>query len=175
LFLSDFYFIFLLSYQEQNENFNEKDKVRVVVRIRPINDYERGNGDNEIISCDRASLIVEGKTQSRKFLFDSVFDPNSTQDEMFNYCGIKRLVNMAIDGYICTCFAYGQTGSGKTYTMVGPSGTVSGLLASSCARINNSVLTRKINLDFILNCDFFLLSTISKPKPYSLYTHLVYR
>lgn len=67
---------------------------------------------------------VEGKSQSRKFFFDSVFDPNTSQDEMFNYCGIKRLINMAIDGFVCTCFAYGQTGSGKTYTMVGPAGAV---------------------------------------------------
>lgn len=85
------------SFQEGNE-FGEKDKVRVVVRIRPINDYERVAGDNEIISCDRTSLIVEGKQQSRKFFFDSVFDPNSSQDEMFNYCGVKRLINLAIDG-----------------------------------------------------------------------------
>ena len=42
---------------------------------------------------------VEGKTQSRKFSFDTVFDPNSVQDEVFNYSGIKRLINMAIDGY----------------------------------------------------------------------------
>ena len=85
------------SFHEGNE-FGEKDKVRVVVRIRPINDYERVAGDHEIISCDRTSLIVEGKQQSRKFFFDSVFDPNSTQDEMFNYCGVKRLINLAIDG-----------------------------------------------------------------------------
>jgi hypothetical protein len=43
---------------------------------------------------------VEGKTQSRKFSFDTVFDPNSVQDEVFNYSGIKRLINMAIDGFL---------------------------------------------------------------------------
>ena len=43
---------------------------------------------------------VEGKTQSRKFSFDTVFDPNSVQDEVFNYSGIKRLINMAIDGFV---------------------------------------------------------------------------
>ncbi|CAF0777512.1 unnamed protein product [Brachionus calyciflorus] len=110
------------NYQESNDQFGEKDKVRVVVRIRPISDQETVHGDSEIISCDRTSLIVEGKTQNRKFFFDSVFDPNTNQDEMFNYCGVKRLINMAIDGFVCTCFAYGQTGSGKTYTMVGPAG-----------------------------------------------------
>ncbi|RNA28201.1 kinesin KIF12 [Brachionus plicatilis] len=110
------------NYQDSNNQFGEKDKVRVVVRIRPTSDQEQANGDQEIVSCDRASLIVEGKTQSRKFFFDSVFDPNSNQDEVFNYSGIKRLIDMAIDGFVCTCFAYGQTGSGKTYTMVGPAG-----------------------------------------------------
>ena len=86
------------SYQELNDQFGEKDRIRVVVRIRPLNDIERSNGDGEIMSCDRTSLIVEGKQQSRKFMFDTVYDPNSTQDEVFNYSGIKRLINMAIDG-----------------------------------------------------------------------------
>ena len=81
-----------------SDTFGEKDRVRVVVRIRPINESEKSNGNNEIISCDRTSLIVDGKTQSRKFSFNTVFDPNSVQEEMFNYSGIKRLINMAIDG-----------------------------------------------------------------------------
>ena len=101
----------------------QKDKIRVVVRIRPISENEAGTGEQEIISCDQSSLIVEGK-QARKFFFDTVFDPTTNQEEVFNYSGIKRLINSAIDGYISTCFAYGQTGSGKTYTMVGPSGAV---------------------------------------------------
>ena len=115
-------FIKFYSYQEPNEAFSEKDRVRVIVRIRPINEFEKSHGDNEIISCDRTSLIVntfvqilarlkclniiyncvlqqvDGKTQSRKFTFNTVFDPNSIQEEMFNYSGIKRLINMAIDG-----------------------------------------------------------------------------
>jgi hypothetical protein len=40
---------------------------------------------------------VEGKT-ARKFFFDTVFDPTSAQEEVFNYSGIKRLINSAIDG-----------------------------------------------------------------------------
>jgi hypothetical protein len=45
-------------------------------------------------------LIVEGKSHHRKFLFDAVFDPNASQEDVFEISGIKRLVNMAIDGYI---------------------------------------------------------------------------
>lgn len=134
------------NHQDQGEKFNEKDKIKVVVRIRPINEIERQNGENEIISCDRTSLIVEGKQQARKFLFDSVFDPNSTQEEMFNFSGIKRLINMAIDGYICTCFAYGQTGSGKTYTMVGPSGTY--VMNSQDRFLHFGLIPRSINYLF---------------------------
>lgn len=54
----DFYFILFLSYQDSNNHFGEKDKVRVVVRIRPTSDQEQASGDQEIVSCDRSSLIV---------------------------------------------------------------------------------------------------------------------
>jgi hypothetical protein len=91
---------FRYSYQALSDEFGEKDRVRVIVRIRPINEHEKQQASQEIISCDRSSLIVEGKSQSRKFQFNTVFDPNSIQEEMFNYSGIKRLINMAIDGYI---------------------------------------------------------------------------
>ena len=102
----------------------EKDRIRVIVRVRPTNTLEQQNGEREIVSSNQNSLVVEGKSHNRKFLFDAVFDPNSTQEDVFEISGIKRLVNMAIDGYVCTCFAYGQTGSGKTYTMAGPPGGV---------------------------------------------------
>ncbi len=37
---------------------------------------------------------------NRRFTFDSVFDEKSTQEEVFRYSGIKRLVEMAIEGNI---------------------------------------------------------------------------
>jgi hypothetical protein len=42
---------------------------------------------------------VEGQ-HSRRFTFDSVYDEGSTQEEVFRYSGIKRLVDLAIEGYI---------------------------------------------------------------------------
>ncbi|KAK9881584.1 hypothetical protein WA026_016455 [Henosepilachna vigintioctopunctata] len=35
---------------------------------------------------------------------------------------MKRLIEMSVEGYRCTCFCYGQTGSGKTHTLTGPPG-----------------------------------------------------
>jgi len=54
---------------------------------------------------------------SKPFTFDSVFDSDSTQDEVFADC--RELVQSAVDGYNVTIFAYGQTGAGKTFTMYG--------------------------------------------------------
>ncbi|CAM2704157.1 unnamed protein product [Rotaria socialis] len=101
----------------------EKDRVRVIVRVRPLNSRETEKSDRSILFCEgENSITVEGAKHSRRFTFDSAFDVTSTQEEVFHYSGIKRLVDMAIDGYISTCFAYGQTGSGKTHTMIGPGG-----------------------------------------------------
>ncbi|CAM2708055.1 unnamed protein product [Rotaria socialis] len=103
----------------------EKDRIRVIVRVRPLNDRELENpkDPSTVLRCEgENSIIAEGGQHNRRFTFDSVFDEASTQEEVFQYSGIKRLVDLAIEGYVATCFAYGQTGSGKTHTMVGPGG-----------------------------------------------------
>mmetsp|Transcript_58309 Transcript_58309/g.103585 ORF Transcript_58309/g.103585 Transcript_58309/m.103585 type:complete len:738 (+) Transcript_58309:42-2255(+) len=51
------------------------------------------------------------------FRFHSVFDGESTQEEVFRSC--QDLVHDAVEGINATIFAYGQTGAGKTHTMVG--------------------------------------------------------
>ena len=45
--------------------------------------------------------------------------PTTTQQQFFNGCGIKGLLDSALSGYAATAFAYGQTGSGKTFTISG--------------------------------------------------------
>ena len=35
----------------------------------------------------------------RPFTFDAAFDEDSSQEEVFEYSGIKYLVDMAIEGY----------------------------------------------------------------------------
>ncbi|KAL2094598.1 hypothetical protein ACEWY4_009317 [Coilia grayii] len=49
-----------------------------------------------------------------------IFTPECSQQEIFESTGMRKLINMAIEGYTCTVFAFGQTGSGKTYTITGP-------------------------------------------------------
>ncbi len=49
-----------------------------------------------------------------------MFEPGASQDDVLQYSGIKRIIEMAIEGFSCTAFCYGQTGSGKTHTLTGP-------------------------------------------------------
>ena len=44
---------------------------------------------------------------------------DTSQQQVFEKCGVNELIDSALEGYATTIFAYGQTGSGKTYTMMG--------------------------------------------------------
>ena len=61
--------------------------------------------------------ITDNFNKTKKVSFDHVFDEFSAQDEVFEYSGVKKLVDSAISGYSATIMAYGQTSSGKTYTI----------------------------------------------------------
>ena len=52
---------------------------------------------------------MEGAQHNRRFTFDSVFDERSTQEEVFHYSGIKRLVDMAIEGYVNLKYIFRNT------------------------------------------------------------------
>ncbi|KAK4484776.1 hypothetical protein RD792_007370 [Penstemon davidsonii] len=82
--------------------------VKVVVRIRPAN--------GTVIRKISEDTISIGE---RNYRFDSVFDSNSTQGDVYELVGAP-LVKDALSGYNTSLVAYGQTGSGKSYTMWGP-------------------------------------------------------
>ena len=59
------------------------------------------------------------------FTYNVVFEPEAIQDDIIEHSGVKRLLDMALDGFSSTVFCYGQTGSGKTHTLTGPPHLVS--------------------------------------------------
>ncbi|XP_054901243.1 kinesin-like protein KIF18A isoform X2 [Poeciliopsis prolifica] len=114
--------------------------VKVVVRVRPTNDSEkRENCRNVVQVVDNHMLIFDPKEEDMscfgsqrvrnrnvnkrankdlKFVFDHVFDENSTQLDIFENT-TKAILDGVMNGFNCTVFAYGATGAGKTHTMLG--------------------------------------------------------
>jgi kinesin family member 5 len=54
-----------------------------------------------------------------KYSFDRVFDPDSTQKDIYDEA-IVPIIESVLEGFNGTVLAYGQTSSGKTHTMQGP-------------------------------------------------------
>jgi len=111
-----------------------KEKVKVGVRIRPLNSREKalvtsGSGSSGLIlhvpDGSSTQLLLSATSANnngnrKPFTFDHVFDTSATQAEIFLPLG-DDLLSSAFDGYNACLFAYGQTGSGKSYTMLGSS------------------------------------------------------
>jgi kinesin family protein C2/C3 len=106
-----------------NELMDLKGNIRVYCRVRPVLNHEVKSGQGNVVVefpeegevCLRQSLIA--RDQEDLFEFDQVFNPESTQEQVFQQ--VEPLTQSALDGHSVCIFAYGQTGSGKTYTMDG--------------------------------------------------------
>ncbi|NWU97640.1 KI18A protein, partial [Upupa epops] len=114
--------------------------VRVIVRVRPESQKEKDGNFNKIVHVvDQHMLVFDPKEEEvsffhgkrvthrdlnkrqkkdLKFVFDAVFDENSSQLEVFEHT-TKSVIDGFLNGYNCTVLAYGATGAGKTYTMLG--------------------------------------------------------
>ncbi|GBO99153.1 Kinesin-like protein KIF12 [Eumeta japonica] len=112
-----------------SEPSTPEDNINVVVRVRPLNEKEKRDrhgsilqfpGNGQIIIESHESAKSRNRENVRVFTYNVVFEPGATQEDILNYSGIKRIIEMAIEGFSCTAFCYGQTGSGKTHTLTGP-------------------------------------------------------
>uniref|UniRef100_A0A1Y1K0W6 Kinesin motor domain-containing protein n=1 Tax=Photinus pyralis TaxID=7054 RepID=A0A1Y1K0W6_PHOPY len=104
-----------------------EDNINVVVRVRPLNHKEVKARDISVIQFPgNGQILVEhlpnggSAHKSKLFSYNVVFEPAATQEDVLQFSGIKRLIEMAVEGFRCTAFCYGQTGSGKTHTLTGP-------------------------------------------------------
>nr|CAI5819200.1 unnamed protein product [Callosobruchus analis] len=108
----------------------DEDNINVVVRVRPLSDKEIKAGDDMVVQFPgNGQVMVDaipggpgGGQKARLFSYNVVFEPAATQEDVLQFSGMKRLIEMAVEGFRCTCFCYGQTGSGKTHTLTGPPG-----------------------------------------------------
>ncbi|XP_037952588.1 kinesin-like protein KIF12, partial [Teleopsis dalmanni] len=114
-----------------SEPSTPEDNINVVVRVRPLNEKEKrdrhgmilqfpGNGQIIIETQDGNNKRSHNRENLHVYTYNVVFEPGATQEDVLDYSGIKRIIEMAIEGFSCTAFCYGQTGSGKTHTLTGP-------------------------------------------------------
>lgn len=89
-----------------NKLLEIQGNIRVICRIRPINDIERRSGEDvdvtEIINEDE--FYVQRDSQMKtKFEYDRVFGQQSTQSEVFE--AVQPLCVSVLDGYNVCIFA----------------------------------------------------------------------
>lgn len=56
----------------------------------------------------------------KKYIFDRVFGPNTSQLEVYNGV-VPPMITKVLQGYSCFVFAYGPAKTGKSYTLLGNS------------------------------------------------------
>ncbi|CAG5116214.1 unnamed protein product, partial [Candidula unifasciata] len=104
---------------------SKSECVKVVVRCRPMNEKEIADGHQRVVEMNVKRGLIEVRNPkggdsepSKKFTFDSVYDWNSKQRDLYDET-FYDLVDSVLKGFNGTIFAYGQTGTGKTHTMQG--------------------------------------------------------
>ncbi|KAK5971205.1 Kinesin motor domain-containing protein [Trichostrongylus colubriformis] len=90
--------------------------IRVTARVRP----SATPGEERVVNVIDHKNLCFNSRNPRNFAFDSVFNEDVTQEEVFEKVA-SRIIDGCVNGFNGTIFAYGQTGSGKTHTMLGPS------------------------------------------------------
>lgn len=102
-------------------------RVKVAVRIRPH--LNRCDGTDSTATTTAIEAIHPSapptlkvlrtdhhNQRDRQFEFDHVFDPSSSQEQVYEQLGAP-LLKEALNGYNCCLFSYGSTGSGKSYSI----------------------------------------------------------
>lgn len=102
-------------------NSNTTGNCKVICRFRPLNEREKNETKDLCVDfLDPQQIVIRSKAENNSyaFSFDRTFDPNSAQNEIYEY-GAKPIVESVLEGFNGTILAYGQTSSGKTHTMQG--------------------------------------------------------
>lgn len=132
----------------------EVENVRVVIRVRPLNDDELAAGYKTIVFTDRVTNTVSvfnpkasNDELPKTFTFDIIFGSDSAQVDVYNETA-RPIVEKVLAGYNGTIFAYGQTGTGKTHTMEGRSEKpeLRGIIPNSFAHVFGYIAKAEDNM-----------------------------
>lgn len=138
----------------------ENERVRVVVRCRPMNTKEAKSGFCKVIDVLPAIGAIkifnpkENDMEGKTFTFDAVYDSDSTQEDLYEE-SVQPVVNAVLAGFNGTIFAYGQTGTGKTFTMEGDqlNPLKRGVIPKTFDQIFNHILQSK-NTQYLVRASY---------------------
>lgn len=95
------------------EGSRTADNVRVLVRVRPLNEREQQDAGSKVCVTTNGQAVVfsDPSRASEPFVqgFDGVFGPEAGQEEVHRVAGISA-VEHCLAGYNSSVFAYGQVG-----------------------------------------------------------------
>jgi hypothetical protein len=94
---------------ESNGGVNQKDNVKVCIRIRPLSEREKNSqvGKNLCIQqVDAGTIVLDRVTDCKNFNFDFVGGEGTSQATIFNAIA-KPIADSCMQGYNGTIFAYG--------------------------------------------------------------------
>ncbi|CAD5123059.1 DgyrCDS11439 [Dimorphilus gyrociliatus] len=138
-----------------NEIIDLKGRIRVYCRIRPQLAKEKRESGTICVQSnphDDTQIIVKKGDSLSKFDLDRVFNPNSSQEEIFNE--IQPLIISCVDGQNVCIMAYGQTSAGKTFTMDGPTEDP-GLSTRSLSKLLKEIKERQSDWTYQLTVSAF--------------------
>ncbi|CAG5037147.1 unnamed protein product [Parnassius apollo] len=134
------------------------ENVRVVVRVRPMDQREKLEEAYNCVSVDsvNSTIAVTRSNASppeppRIYAYDAVFDSDTSQMDIYVQTA-SPIVEQVVRGYNGTIFAYGQTGTGKTYTMAGSNTApeLRGIIPNSFAHIFSHIAKAKDDEKFLV-------------------------
>lgn len=112
-----------------NGTFDPNNSINHISQLKPMKrNFKNGNRRNgrrissryDSLNGGESSFLGDESKSSRntQFMFDKLFDMNTTQDTVYNDT-CSSILSSVLNGYNGTIFAYGATGCGKTYTING--------------------------------------------------------
>jgi len=127
--------------------------IKVLCRVRPLNELEKRNGYGNIIKTANDECV---NIQGKQYYYDKVFGPSATQEDVYNEAA-KSIVKDVMGGYNGTLFCYGQTSSGKTHTMEGVLGDTKaqGIIPRIVNDIFNYIYAMDANVEFHIKVSYF--------------------
>jgi hypothetical protein len=136
---------------------SSEGNVRVVLRVRPLANYELEKGCKQVVqrvpkadeSDDGPEVVQINQTEKRFFELDAVLDETYSQKDLYERSGASRAITEDLfKGYNCTILAYGQTGSGKTFSMGSASdqtpeiGEMDGVIPRACMDLFVNIMAK---------------------------------